>query len=1547
MSEIKRTFLQGKMNKDLDERIIPDGQFVDALNIQVSKSEGSDVGAIENTLGNEQKTNHSYTNAKCIGTFADNSNQLIYYFVTADEVDFVAEYDDKSQSSTMLLEVSRVDGKTLLNFKTDKLITGVVKMISGQPGEDLLGWTDDNEQPRIINIERAKRYGLDGFEEDDISVIKKPPLYAPGINLTYARQGDDSNLNDKFLCFAYAYRYLDGEMSALSPFTTAAFSPNKFQLDQQTFENKGMQNIFSAVDLKFNTGSKRVTDIMLVFKETNSNVCYVVETFNKKDQLWGDFETQSYKFSNSKIYRVLDENELFRLYDNVPRKAKAMDIIGNRLAYGNYLEGYNMLDKFGERLKIDYNLSLYTRNLEGKLIDYEFLTLNTENDLVTIDLTGIELKKNTRLRFRISLVEDDPAPGNYEADFDFILNTDFDDVSELASSLEFIEFVEEVLSQSFLAGYTNTPPATSEQIDYTPFLVDSFTPTSVTLLSPTLIYEIDNTPADANDDDFSTTTRRWKFFEDTQVFYRQSATDSSCKTHRSYEAVMLYLDQYGRSSTAMSSPYNTLYIPQENSIYQNKIRVNVNHNPPAWAKYFRFALKQNKREYQIIYATIFYEDGLFRWVKLDGGNKDKVKEGDTLLVKSDLSGPVEEVVKVRVLEIKSQPENFLTDNLDENEQEINEEEGIYMKIKPTGFDMNYVGDTFVNIPEQYDRSEDRAKINLGPFGTKNSDGVYEDYPIVAGSQIEIWVRSYGRDPEKLFDKSFTATENYDNFQLWFEAEVGSLDNKVSFYEFRRNNAGELYLHLVSFQHGTLLNKTKIRGYINFRFTEGVTVFETEPEDALSDIFYEGNQTFEIIDESFHEGNVQQQTTEQPAIIELDFFNCYALGNGVESYRYKDALNSKYLDINTRPTAKSESEYREIRRYADITYSEPYIESLGVNGLNNFNLSKANYKDDVVKKYGAIQHLIARDTDLLLFQEDKISRVLYGKELIVNPDGSSNLANVEQVLGSQVMYAGEHGVSRNPESIAMAGNRIWFTDEKRNQVCRLSIDGITVISDYGLSSFFRNMFSESMNKAKIGAYDPYNGKYTLGSNTQTIYNPFVGITCEQSIKKQNFTGTFRAEIDFGISTGEVGVNIVTDSEITVNLIWGNQVFEVTTDGIDSLFFEKTTLLPRTAELVVEAAEPANFEIGGNCAILDEITVISVIRSNVQDAGDILTNRYKWVLGDYAGPYKYYREPFPEEGGLAVYNVEQGDEGIGYIPKTGSKILLESFKGYSDTGSFGADDVLGYLVSDTLYTENDIDALVEEAEMSSPEPENTEGGEVINKVTFDFLRPNLEQYLYLIWDYSSLSININTYIYIYFDSSGSMDATLAPLQEMRDTLLKDALLPLYENDENAYNEKVKVISHSSERTLHMLNFLNETPPEGNVIVLVFQDETDLSGSLPDGSQPGYFSSNGWDINTPRTELYNQDILTLQNRLNSFDSNYYRSIVFQVQTSTVEERYLTFKEFLKALENGEGQYSGTNGLSDRSEVDFRYDVIPGDSPLYYKELIVSTLRSMGFNL
>ena len=52
MPELKQTFQGGKMEKDIDERIVPNSQYREALNIGVATSEDSDVGAAQNILGN-------------------------------------------------------------------------------------------------------------------------------------------------------------------------------------------------------------------------------------------------------------------------------------------------------------------------------------------------------------------------------------------------------------------------------------------------------------------------------------------------------------------------------------------------------------------------------------------------------------------------------------------------------------------------------------------------------------------------------------------------------------------------------------------------------------------------------------------------------------------------------------------------------------------------------------------------------------------------------------------------------------------------------------------------------------------------------------------------------------------------------------------------------------------------------------------------------------------------------------------------------------------------------------------------------------------------------------------------------------------------------------------------------------------------------------------------------------------------------------------------------------------------------------------------------
>ena len=82
MAEIKHNFAGGKMNKDVDERLVPNGEYRDAMNIQVSTSEGSDVGTIQNILGNEEVNMPNVSdNSICVGSVADEKNDAFYWLV--------------------------------------------------------------------------------------------------------------------------------------------------------------------------------------------------------------------------------------------------------------------------------------------------------------------------------------------------------------------------------------------------------------------------------------------------------------------------------------------------------------------------------------------------------------------------------------------------------------------------------------------------------------------------------------------------------------------------------------------------------------------------------------------------------------------------------------------------------------------------------------------------------------------------------------------------------------------------------------------------------------------------------------------------------------------------------------------------------------------------------------------------------------------------------------------------------------------------------------------------------------------------------------------------------------------------------------------------------------------------------------------------------------------------------------------------------------------------------------------------------------------------
>ena len=179
MAEVKNAFLKSKMNKDLDSRLVPAGEYRDAVNVQINKSEGEDVGALENVQGNNLLFDFAgdlgVTNVFCIGHVVDNLNNTVYLFFTTNELSTYvpsatnAIYSYNNNSSTATLLVGGTANGKFLNFSTQSPITGVNLV------ESLLFFTDNRNQPRKINVDKASNDSTYYTTEDQISVAKYNP----------------------------------------------------------------------------------------------------------------------------------------------------------------------------------------------------------------------------------------------------------------------------------------------------------------------------------------------------------------------------------------------------------------------------------------------------------------------------------------------------------------------------------------------------------------------------------------------------------------------------------------------------------------------------------------------------------------------------------------------------------------------------------------------------------------------------------------------------------------------------------------------------------------------------------------------------------------------------------------------------------------------------------------------------------------------------------------------------------------------------------------------------------------------------------------------------------------------------------------------------------------------------------------------------------------------------------------------------------------------------------------------------------------------------
>ena len=1468
MANIQRNFIAGRMNKSLDERLVPNGEYIDALNVRLGSTEGSEVGSVENTKGNTILSTLSFdgielsNSARCIGAFEDGANETIYWFVhdpafiaspTA-KLDLIVSYNTTNNATTYNV-ISANDGtniNTTLNFSPYNLITGVNLI------ENLLYFTDNYNPPRFINVNRsynspsaAPNY-FDGFTSESLLVIKRPPSESPTIQTLNIIGQEDDFLEERFISFAYRYKYADGEYSATSQFSDVAFTPSAFNFSSNSYLNEGMTNSKNAALITFNSGSSLVTGIQILFKESTTNNIKIIESLDKSNLGYSDNTQYTFTFDNRKIFTLLPQSELLRLYDNVPRLAKAQTIMGNRLVYGNYVDGYDLKDKFDQPIKLEFVANFLNEEIGAtSLLDstgsgnYTIgpspQTIN--NSVVYFDLskpdgTTVDLVAGAsiNLEFRIAhsaWTGNTPTSttSNTNITFTYILPQNFDNVYSLATSTDFVEKIGTASNIQPVATACDGSTLTDQVNCLLPGTLGTYSKTASGITAAAEPISIISTPG------VSTiglqliamqyvdgANNAYEFYEVNfaSCTYLAVSDVTSLHSNRGYEVGVVYMDEFNRSSTALVSPNNTIRVPCENSNTKNTLQVTIPQQQlaPSWATRYKFVLKPDAETYDTIYSNVFFQSPNDNSVYflLEGESANKVETGDRLIVKRDVSGALNNCAEATVLEKTVQEEDFLTIPIVGANPAANVKvpSGVYMKINPNSFNTVIDRDSIIANGRLHQIGDNGAPKNERshlpyPVSIENpaSAGNYLPIDIPAGTRITFNFRFVRQGRESLtrcekreyflpsYDNFITlfSSQDYDSFYDWFVGDnikelldtgvknVGGTGNPDienyfidaeytatttpstqadwqaimsgnsydNYYQFFRNTStGERFFVLTGGQRcatGGHKAFPFISADIQIYKSEGTIVFETEPTEALPDLWYENHLSFPISLDGQHTGNVQTQTSSQPAIIDTGFYNCFAFGNGVESYKILDSIIGKTLNIGERVTSTSNVDFVRAHRFADLTYSGVYNDETNVNKLNEFNLGLANFKP-LEDSYGPIQILDGRKTDILTLQEDKISYVLAGVNLLSDAVGGGVVTAVPEVLGKQIARLEDYGISENPESYASYGPNKYFTDAKRGAVINLiggayNNEQLQVISEAGMRSWFRDLFINTFQTQKMGGFDPYMNEYILHSNVQV---PLFVDECIECNTSKNLTILPNQTITYCVNVGDLlGLLDIdyflppaTSAGFTITAAYGSfstssgLVFQ---DG--SITLNKNIVLENTVYITVSHNGTSNetLEVFVGCPQSTVMTIFNVAVTSNADATQSITNEYRWTDGTFTSPLHSNRVDFSTNTVnpiVSQFAQVTGNQGAGIIPGDGADVSIISRKDSTNNFVFDpSNNKLKYLRTNTYYgnTPNDITNLLAAASDATPIVNQPS----LNQYVADFNLPTGGSLLYLIWDY----------------------------------------------------------------------------------------------------------------------------------------------------------------------------------------------------------------------
>ena len=1020
-------------------------------------------------------------------------------------------------------------------------------------GDILLLTSAANDPLDIDAVIRVEVYGLGPGAQDQAFVYvisvgeNSDGTTTNNINYNVTLEQDPPFFEMKFARFGYRYKYKNNEISAFSPFSNPAFIPGEFDYAANQGYNLGMTNNVRQLAISnFVPSATDYPDVVAVdilYKATNNQNVYVVDTFTNEDPEWtaGLAIGGTFNIKTEIITSVVNTNQILRPFDNVPRKAKAQEITANRLLFGNYTQNFNLLNDDG---------SIFQNNMEVSSLSVD--VVDAEGNATSAGIEGNAVAKSIKSirTYQIGVAYMDyygrttpvftsknashiipklKAPMSTKLQVTLLGNTNNSTLIPYYEQNKQFPYFKYYVKESSREYYNlaldrfydaedgnlwlSFPSAERNKVDEETFLIlkkEHNNSKPVVEQARYKIIAIENeAPTYLKETKFSMGTIVTDFTPalfpiegvneigvDVTAFNEQFGVDARTRSGlllrvRSGASFSNYykISTFGLEGSTVTMTASEPFGPDMN--FTSTIPYGYANRINGLELELVKIESVNKAEFTGRFFVKVFQDDLLR---------QKIKEADSA---SNVTYVRKALGFLYNCQFTNDSKSFWKDSggwgSGSSQDAQDSRVRVFIDRISTQSDGTLNTGTGLNVPNKFDISAatgygasleegianpNNAGGNLALLAQLNNPGAMFRF-VDAGNGIsdpngQVYRVTNSVEQKAVCYNDSSWTPNYDNatnnitrWTLTYQVVDGTsgIDS----------NQWNPQTQVPQWQPGLGAITGYTDKYVGIEFVEPLlddesftttnpAIFETEPKEAAElDIYWEVPKIYKLADAI------------TPQV--LDFFNCYSFGNGVESDRIRDDFNQPTIENGVKASATLDEPYNEENRSSGIIFSQIFNSISGVNNLNQF-IQAESITKDLNPEYGSIQKFHTRDTDLITLCEKKSMKILAKKDALFNADGSTNLTSNAEVLGQTLTFQGEFGIAKNPESFAEFGFRMYYTDAAKGAVLRLSGDGITDLSDYGMHSFFSDNLR--VNNKIIGSWDADKRNYNITLNSLTPY-----------------------------------------------------------------------------------------------------------------------------------------------------------------------------------------------------------------------------------------------------------------------------------------------------------------------------------------------------------------------------------------------------------------------------------------------------------------------------